>query len=288
MKEKIGATGRKLGRIFRVRSSSTGGNFLMGQLDDQVAIITGAGTGIGRDAALMFADEGATLVLTGRRIEPLKEVAGIIKSNGGTAVARSVDLEDGDAAAALGTWTLEQFGQVDILVNNAGHSSRARSIRYVGVEEWQSVFKVNVEGVYRLTQSVINSMVERGKGTVITTSSYAALHPGLLGGAAYSAAKAASYNLMRGINAELKARGIRASTIMPAEVDTPILDNRPLNPDAAARATMMMPADVARAILLCATMPGRTVIEEIVMSPTQPRNRERDMEAAARAGSPDE
>ena len=147
---------------------------------------------------------------------------------------------------------------------------------------------MNVEGVYRLTQSVVGSMIERGGGTVITISSMAAIRPGLLGGSAYSAAKAASYNMMRGINSELNVRGIRASTILPAEVDTPILNNRPLNPDAAARATMMMPEDVAKAILLCATLPGRTVIEEIVMSPTIPRDRSRDLEAAARAGSSEE
>ncbi len=259
----------------------------MGLLSGQVAIITGAGTGIGREAALMFADEGASLVLAGRRIEPLNEVVQIIESKGGTAVARSTDLADGDAAAALGAWALAEFGKVDIVVNNAGESSRAKSIRYVTAEDWESVFQVNVEGVYRLTQSVIESMLERGSGTVITTSSYAALHPGLMGGLAYSAAKAASYNLMQGINAELNAKGIRASTILPAEVDTPILDKRPLNPDAAARATMMMAEDVARAILLCATLPGRTVIEEIVMSPTQPRDRTLDIAAAEKAGAPD-
>lgn len=260
----------------------------MGLLDDQVAIITGAGTGIGREAALLFADEGASLVLAGRRIEPLNEVVQVIESKGGTAVARSTDLEDGDAAAALGVWTLAEFGQVDIIVNNAGHSSPAKSIRFITAEQWESVFRVNVEGVYRLTQSVIESMLERGSGTVITTSSYAAIHPGLLGGLAYSAAKAASYNMMQGINTELNARGIRASAILPAEVDTPILDKRPHNPDAAARATMMMPGDVARAILLCATLPGRTVIEEIVMSPTRPRDRTLDIAAAEKAGSPTE
>ena len=260
----------------------------MGQLEGQVAIITGAGTGIGREAALMFADQGAKLVLTGRRIDPLNEVVALIEAKGGSAVAKSVDLESGDAAAALGTWAIAEFGKVDVLVNNAGHSSHVRSIQFIGPEEWESVFKVNVEGVYRLTQSVIGSMIENGGGTVVTTSSYAALHPGLLGGAAYSAAKSASYNMMRGINAELNAKGIRASTILPAEVDTPILNNRPHNPDAEARATMMMPEDVAAAILLCATLPGRTVIEEIVMSATQPRDRSIDMEVAAKAGSPDE
>ena len=260
----------------------------MGKLDGQITIITGAGTGIGREAALMFAEEGATLVLAGRRLEPLEEVASLINSKGGSAVAKSVDLEDGDAAAALGEWTIAEYGHVDILVNNAGHSSKVRSIKYVGTEEWESVFKVNVEGVYRLTQSVVGSMIEQGGGTVVTTSSMAALRPGLLGGAPYSAAKAASYNLMRGINAELNAQGIRACTVLPAEVDTPILNNRPHNPDADARATMMMAEDVAAAILLCATLPGRTVIEEIVMSPTQPRDRTLDMEAARNAGAPDQ
>ncbi|MDP6666366.1 MAG: SDR family oxidoreductase [Dehalococcoidia bacterium] len=258
----------------------------MGLLDGKVAIITGAGTGIGREAALMFAAEGAKLVLAGRRIEPLNEVAEIIITNGGTAVARSTDLEDGDAAAALGQWTLEEFGRVDILVNNAGHSSRAKSIRYVKPLDWDSVYRVNVEGVYRLTQSVVESMIEQGSGTVITTSSYASLNPSLLGGSAYGAAKAASHNMMRGINLELNARGIRATTIIPAEVDTPILNNRPHKPDAAARATMMQPEDVAQAILLCATMPGRTVVEEIVMKPTQPRDRTLDIAAAEKAGSP--
>ena len=260
----------------------------MGLLDGQVAIITGAGTGIGRHAALMFAEEGARLVLAGRRIEPLQEVVRLISSKGGSAVAKSTDLEDGDAASALGAWTLAEFGQVDILVNNAGHSSRVRSIKYVGPEEWESVFRVNVEGVYRLTQSVVNSMLQRKCGTIITVSSYAALHPGLLGGSPYSAAKAASYNMMRGINAELNAGGVRASTILPAEVDTPILNNAPLIPDAEARATMMMPEDVAAAILLCATMPGRTIIEEIVMSPTQSRDRTHDLEVAAHKGAPSE
>ncbi len=259
----------------------------MGLLESQIAIITGAGTGIGRETALLFAGEGASVVLAGRRVEPLNEVMQVITKNGGTAVIHSTDLEDGEAAAALGKWTLDEFGKVDILVNNAGHSSRVRSIRFVSSEEWESVFRVNVEGVYRLTQSVVNSMIERGSGTIITTSSYAALHPGLLGGAAYSAAKAASYNLMRGINAELNEKGIRATTILPAEVDTPILENRPHMPDAAARATMMMPEDVAQAILLCATLPGRTVIEEIVMSPTIPRDKTLDMAVAATVGSPD-
>src|SRR5262249_46164201 len=84
----------------------------------------------------------------------------------------------------------------------------------------------------------------------------------------------------------LREKGIRATTIMPAEVDTPILDNRPLRPDAHARATMMLAEDVARAILLCATLPARTVIEEIVMSPTILRDQSADIRAGGDGGGP--
>lgn len=124
-------------------------------------------------------------------------------------------------------------------------------------------------------------MLSRNEGTIITVSSMAALTPGLLGGAPYSAAKAASLNLMRGIANELRGAGIRTTTILPAEVDTPILDNRPLPPDQKARDTMMKPEDVAEAILLCATLPQRTMIQEMVLMPTQPRDLAADLKTAA-------
>ncbi len=260
----------------------------MGALDNKIAIITGSGTGIGKSAAQQFAAEGATVVLVGRRREPLEETAAEIEQAGGTAMVHPTDLEDGDAAAGVVAATVEKFGRVDILVNNAGHSSRVRSMKYVGPEEWESVFKVNVEGVYRITQAAVNDMIKRKEGTVITVSSMAALTPGLLGGAPYSAAKAAALTMMRGMNSELRAEGIRACAIMPAEVDTPILANRPLPPDADARATMMGAEDVAAAILFCATTPQRTLVSEIVLMPTQPRDTSADMKAAREIQSPEQ
>ena len=133
----------------------------MKTLTEKLVLITGAGSGIGRETALLFAEQGATVVLVGRRLAPIDAVAKEIRAQGRQAHVRSVDLEDGEAAAELGQWTLEQFGKVDVLVNNAGHSSKTRSIRYVGTDDWQSVFKVNVEGVYRLTQSLIESMIAK-------------------------------------------------------------------------------------------------------------------------------
>jgi NADP-dependent 3-hydroxy acid dehydrogenase YdfG len=259
----------------------------MGSLQGQVAIVTGGGSGIGRCTARLLADEGATVVVAGRRRAPLDEVAAEIEASGGRAAARAADLARGEEAQALARWTLERHGRVDILVNNAGHSSRVRNVRYVSRREWDAVLGVNLTGVYLLTQAVLPGMIERGAGTIVTVSSLAALRPGLIGGAPYGAAKAAVRNLMGHIHTVLRNHGIRATTVMPAEVDTPILDNRPLVPDAAARATMMQPEDVARVILLCVTLPPRTVIEEIVMSPTILRDQSRDLAVARDLGAPE-
>ena len=129
-------------------------------------------------------------------------------------------------------------------------------------------------------------MIARNEGTIITVSSLAVVNPNLLGGVAYGAAKAGVKNFMSFLHNTYRNQGIRATTIMPAEVDTPILDNRPHVPDAKARSTMMMPEDVARAILLCATLPARTVIEEIIMSPTIQRDTSADIATAREARSP--
>lgn len=258
----------------------------MQRLEGQVAIITGGGSGIGRTTALLLAAEGARVVVAGRRLPPLEAAVGEIERAGGRAAARQADLSTAADAADLARWTVERFGRVDVLVNNAGHSSRVRHIRWVGLEEWERVIGVNLTGVFALTQAVLPGMIERGAGTIVTVASVAAFRPGLIGGAPYGAAKAAVRNLMGHVHATLRDKGIRATTIMPAEVDTPILDNRPLVPDARARATMMQPEDVAQAILLCVTLPQRTVIEEMVMSPTLARDMSADLAAAARLGEP--
>jgi NADP-dependent 3-hydroxy acid dehydrogenase YdfG len=258
----------------------------MAKLDGQVAIVTGAGSGIGRATAHMLAAEGATVVAAGRRRAPLDALVAEIARSGGRADARTADVGDPDQAVALARSILERHGRVDILVNNAGSSSRVRNIRWVGREDWERVFAVNLTGVYALTQAVLPDMIARGGGTIVTVSSVAAIRPGLLGGAPYGAAKAAVRNLMGHLHTVLRDKGIRATTIMPAEVDTPILDNRPLPPDARARATMMQPEDVAAAILLCVTLPLRTVVEEMVLSPTIQRDLSADLAVARDLGGP--
>lgn len=257
----------------------------MDSLKGKSVILTGAGSGIGKVTAKMLGEQGANVFVVGRRENLLKESVKEIENAGGKGAFVSADLEDGDSAANVAEEAIKEFGNIQYLVNNAGHSSKVRSMRYVKKDDWQSVFNVNVEGVYRLTQAILPNMIENGGGTVVTISSMAAINPGLMGGVPYSSAKAAVAAMMTAMRQELREHGIRSCTIYPAEVDTPILDNRPLPPDAQARATMMMPEDIAETILLCMRMPHRTIVQDVIVSPTIQRDVSEDMKIAKTLGS---
>ena len=257
----------------------------MDSLKGKSVILTGAGSGIGRVTAKMLGELGANVFVVGRRENLLKESVKEIEAAGGKGAYLSADLEDGDSAANVAKEAIEAFGNIQYLVNNAGHSSKVRSMRYVEKDDWQSVFNVNVEGVYRLTQAILPNMIENGGGTVVTISSMAAINPGLMGGVPYSSAKAAVAAMMTAMRQELREHGIRSCTIYPAEVDTPILDNRPLPPDEQARSTMMQPEDIAETILLCMRMPHRTIIQDLIVSPTIQRDVSEDMKIAKTLGS---
>ena len=252
----------------------------MQQLHGQVALVTGAGTGIGRASAIALALEGAAVTLVGRRQSLLDQTAAAIRDAGGKALALSADITDPDAARGVVARTESEFGRLDILVNNAGGGSRSRTVRRIETDDFEAVQRLNVTAPLVLTQAAIPGMLDRGTGTVITISSYAAVTSSPMAGVAYGAAKAAVASVMKSVNNELRSLGLRACTIFPGEVDTPILERRKLVPDAEARATMMQSEDLAEIVRLCACIPGRTLIEEVYVRPTQLRDLSADTEAA--------
>ncbi len=256
-------------------------------LKGQVALVTGGGSGIGRSTALMLAAEGARVVVMGRRKEPLDAVVAEIRAAGGEAWARQADLQVREQLRDLVCWIEAEVGPVGILVNNAGLTSRVRNILWIESDDWESAISVNLTAVYVLIQAVLPGMLAARAGTIVTVSSLAAVRPNLLGGAPYGAAKAAVTNLMGFVHGTFRNDNIRSTTILPGEVNTPIMDTRVRPPSAEERAAMVAPDDVARAILLACTLPQGTTIEQLVISPTRARDQVPDIEISRWLGAPD-
>jgi NADP-dependent 3-hydroxy acid dehydrogenase YdfG len=259
----------------------------MGLLDGKIALVTGAGTGIGRESAILLAQEGATVVLAGRRIDPLRNVVTLIEQAGGKAVAHALDVASRDAILETVAWVRRNVGAVDILVNNAGSASKVLNARFITEAEWNATVNVNLTAVFNLTQAVLEDMIARKEGTIITVSSLAVVNPNLLGGAAYGAAKAGVKNFMTFLHNTYRNQGIRATTILPGETDTPIMDNRARPPLEGERAVMLNPHDVARAVLLCASLQNGAMIPELHICPTFMRDTSADIETARWVGAPE-
>ncbi|MEY2890180.1 MAG: hypothetical protein RJA98_88 [Pseudomonadota bacterium] len=259
---------------------------MVAALQGQIALVTGGGSGIGRATALRLAQHGASVVVTGRRQAPLDAVVAEVRAAGGQAVARTADLLQRDELVALVGWVEQTLGAVDILVNNAGAASRVRNILWVNADDWNDTLAVNLNAVYVLIQAALPGMLARGGGTVVTVSSLAAVRPGLLGGAPYGAAKAAVSNLMTFLHGTFRNQNIRATTILPGEVNTPIMDTRVRPPTAQERERMVDPDDVAQAIALVCTLPARTTIEQLIISPTFARDQGPDTEISRWTGAP--
>lgn len=240
----------------------------MNTLAKQIAWITGAGSGIGLAGAQALASAGATVVLSGRRVELLeKEVAAIV-ALGGKAEAIALDVSDADAAAQVAQEILKRHGAIDILVNSAGLNVPNRFWKDQTPAGWNEVIRINLDGSYYCIAAVLPSMRERQNGLIINISSWAGKYNSSVTGPAYNAAKHAVVAMTENLNQEECINGIRACVICPAEVATPILDRRPVPPTPEERARMLQPDDLGRTIRFVAEMPAHACINEITISPT--------------------
>ncbi len=240
----------------------------MPDLRDEVAWITGAGSGIGEAAARALSADGAIVVLTGRREEPLETVAAAIRAGGGTAYVQTGDLTDIENVQRIVGWIRQRLGRLDILINNAGLNIAARAWSQLTPGDVDRVIGANLSSAFYCVTAVLPIMRAQKDGLLIHTSSWAGRYPMLVSGPAYSAAKHGVIAMSQMLNMEECINGIRSCVVCPAEVATPILDKRPVPPSAEDRARMLQPEDLGSLIRYIAGLPPHVCLNEVVISPT--------------------
>jgi NAD(P)-dependent dehydrogenase (short-subunit alcohol dehydrogenase family) len=234
----------------------------------KTAIITGAGSGVGRAVSLRMAAEGWTVALVGRTPAGLEETKRLAGDAGSRlhvvpcdiADAAAVDKAIPSAIAAVG-------GQVAALVNCAGTNIRNRSLEVLNRADYESVIAANLNGTVYVTLHVLPVMRKAGRGTVVNIVSDAGMFANAKAGAAYVASKFGMSGLTQSINCEERQHGIRACGIFPGDIATPILDKRPVPPPPEARSKMIQPEDMADCVMLCVNLPDRAVIEQMLVRP---------------------
>jgi NADP-dependent 3-hydroxy acid dehydrogenase YdfG len=235
-------------------------------LKGKTAWITGGGSGIGLAGGLELARAGAHIVISGRSHETLAAAEKQIKAVGSCeAIALDVGNKLAVAKAA------ERIGRVDILVNSAGINDPKRNFFNVSTEAWDRIVGINLSGMFYCVHAVLPGMRSRKDGLIINVSSWAGRYPSTLTGPAYNATKHAVVALTESINMEEGLHGIRATSILPGEVATPILEKRPVPPTPEVRAKMLQAEDLGKTVAFIASLPARACINEIIVSPTHNR-----------------
>lgn len=193
----------------------------MTSLKDKIAIVTGASSGIGRATALLFAREGARLIVTARRQAELDGLATEIEQAGGEVVALAGDIKDEALAKALVETATRRFGGLDIAFNNAGIVGDVGPTPDLSLSAWQDVLATNLTSAFLGAKYQIPAMLARGGGSLVFTSSFVGYTVGMPGMAGYAASKAGQIGLVKALAAEFGAQGIRVNAILPGGTDTP-------------------------------------------------------------------
>ena len=235
-------------------------------LEGKVALVTGGGTGVGAAVARRFAEAGAQVVIVGRRAERLQATSA---AAGGDRPVRAVaaDVTDRAQVQRLVEQVVRELGRVDLLVNNAGVNIPARRLSELAPADWDYLMAVNATGAFNMIQAVLPQMRAQRGGLIINVSSIAGMRPSALAGAAYSAAKHALQALSKVVGQEEEANGIRATLLAPGDINTPLLDQRPVAVTEEQRARILQPDDVAAAALFVATLPAHVCVPELVLKP---------------------
>lgn len=239
------------------------------ELKGKVAWITGGGSGIGLAGAEELAKAGARVVISGRTEATNKDAEKKLKALG-EAEAIQLEVADKAAVARVAADIEKRHGRIDILVTSAGTNIAGdkRNFNNLATDGWDDVVQINLNGLFYCCHAVIPGMRKRKDGLIINISSWAGRYASKLTGPAYNATKRAVIALSESINMEECANGIRATSILPGEVATPIMRKRPVPPSAEEMARMAQSEDFGKAILFVATMPARTTVNELIIAPT--------------------
>ena len=232
----------------------------------KTAVVTGAGSGVGRATAVKLVAEGWSVALVGRREDALRETA---TATGRPDACRVEPCDVGRAedVRAMASRVVAAWGGVEVLVNAAGTNVPRRALEVLSDADYHLMIDANMHGAYYCAQAFLPGMRERGSVTIVNVVSDAGKQASPKAGPGYVMSKFGLAGLTQAVNAEERARGVRAIAIFPGDIDTPLLDKRPVVPDATARERMMKAEDIADCALFCAQLPSRVIVEEMLVRP---------------------
>jgi NAD(P)-dependent dehydrogenase (short-subunit alcohol dehydrogenase family) len=231
-------------------------------LADQVAVVTGAGRGIGRAVATTLARAGAAVALAARSAAELESVAREVRATGGRALVVATDVRQEAAVETLARQTLAEWGRVDVLVNAAGLATFA-PVTDSKLDDWDQILAVNLRGAVLCCRAVLPTMIARRRGTIINVGSVVTSRT-LTGSAAYTASKYGLLGFSRVLAEEMRAHGVRVGVLSAGATDTPLWDAMPGAP---ARERRLRADQVAEAALLMASLGPNATLEELTLLP---------------------
>ncbi|HKD80981.1 MAG TPA: SDR family oxidoreductase [Candidatus Angelobacter sp.] len=232
-------------------------------LNGKIALVTGAGRGIGAAIALKLGSLGATTVVCGRTLARLQHTAGQIRAAGGDAEAIACDVAEWSSVAALAERVQKTFRRLDILINNAGVGGYSGPLHTMPLEKWDTIFNTNLRGVFHMIRGLAPMMIANGGGDIINISSIAGKNP-LPNGAAYGASKWGLNGLSYSVAEELRGHNIRVAVVCPGSTHTEFSPHEGKSPE-----KMLIPEDVAHAVAMLVTSRPQAFMSEVVLRPTK-------------------